>query len=303
MKKRFLRGLKCIGCSLLLASVLFCLYKAHEYLTVYSLLNRYALSDKASVTTVLKVGKHKTYPTLQSAVDAAENGGVIVVFAGKYQQSVHASDKTLYIVGQSRNNCVLTNPNGNYFYPPIELGSGMLANLTVHATDTPKAADAVAKAYALHTDFNVSANSSLDVMDVDFINDSYQTVGIGLRSNFTLRFQNCLFQCNTNSNAFYCHDDPTAENSTGQHLIVENCHFINSGETASTILLQSQEASGSEILCLWKHNTVTNTAGNQYFSVLLWTEKTSSLAGWQNMSYWKNSPGSLGNNLTELNDP
>lgn len=276
--------------------------KLREYAIVRSLLKQYALTEQAKTSSVLKVGFRKDYPTLQSAVSAAESGSIIVVFSGKYEESVHITDKTLHILGQSRKRCVLTNPNGNYSYPPVEMGSGTLANLTVHATDADLAEGAVAKAYALHTDFNISRNSSLNVLDVDFINDSYQTVGIGLRENFTLRFYNCLFQCNADSNAFYCHDDPTTDDGVNQYLIVEHCRFVNSGES-STILMQSQEAPGSQIRCLWKYNTVENKGGGKGFDVILWESKASQMPGWQNMSFWKNSPGSLGNNLSQLNDP
>lgn len=303
MKKRFFH----IGAALLTALVLaVCLlgfFKLREYAVVRSLLRRYDLSAKAEVSSVLTVGFRKDFPTLQSAVVAAENGSVIVVFSGTYTESVHATDKTLYILGQSREKCVLTFPNSNYFAPPIEMGSGMLANMTVHATHGELAEGAIAPAYALHTDFDISENTTLDVLDVDFINDSYQTVGIGLRDHFTLRFRNCLFQCNGDRNAFYCHDDPTADESVEQNLVVERCRFVNNGANASTILLQSQEAPDSQIRCLWKHNTVENKGGGKGFDVFFWNSKTSDIPGWQNMSFWKNSPGSHSNDLAQLNDP
>ena len=301
MKKRFLR-IAAAGALVLLFAGLLGLFKSKEHTAVSSLLEQYALTEQGQTSSVLTVGFLRDYPTLQRAVDAAEDGDVIVVFPGKYKASVHATSKTLHILGQSREKCILTNPNADYACPPIEMGSGTLANLTVHATDAAIAEGAVAKAYAMHTDFDISKNASLEVLDVNFINDSYQTVGIGLRANFTLRFRNCLFQCNGDNNAFYCHDDPTADNSVNQNLVVEHCQFVNSGQK-STILLQSQEAPGSQIRCVWKNNTVENNGSGKCFDVFFWNEKVSQIPGWQTMTYWENSPDSQGNNLPQLNNP
>lgn len=151
----------------------------------------------------------------------------------------------------------------------------------------------------MHTDYGISENSTFLVKNVDFINDDYQVVGIGLRNNFTLKFTNCRFICNGDSNAFYCHDDPTKALSANQKIIVNRCMFENSG-SASTILLQSQEMPNSEIVCTWKDNMVQNQGDGSLIQMTFWNEILHGTE-WMGASYWVNSCESTGNNIEELN--
>lgn len=74
--------------------------------------------------------------------------------------------------------------------PPLEMGSGQLINMTIYAVGEEKKETSVAKAYAMHVDYDISKGNRLYVKNVDFINDDYQVVGIGLRNGFTLKFEN-----------------------------------------------------------------------------------------------------------------
>lgn len=248
---------------------------------------------------LLMVGKDQPFLSIQEAVDAAQHGDVILVHPGVYREAVDASKKTLTILGTSRTKCILTYPNGNYLTPPLEMGSGTLMNMTIHATAQEKDRNIFAKAYALHTDYDISANNRLYVKNVDFINDDYQTVGIGLRKNFVLEFENCRFFCNGDNNAFFCHDDPSGNGSDGQRLIVKHCLFKNQG-TSPTILLQSQERYASRITCLWQYNVVVNNGEGGLIKMHL-AAKSHVGGGWLESSYWTNHPASRGNSLKTLN--
>ena len=249
---------------------------------------------------LLMVGPGQAFETIQAAVDAAANGDVILVYPGVYTEAVDVQKKTLTIMGTSRRSCILTYPNGNYLKPPLEMGSGTLMNLTIYASAQEKDPNIFAKAYAMHTDYDISANNHLLVKNVDFINDDYQTVGIGLRKNFILEFENCRFICNGNKNAFFCHDDPVTQPAPGQRLIVRHCYFRNSG-TSPTILLQSQERWGSQITCLWQNNVVVNLAQEAVLNMHL-TADAYIGGSWLETSYWQNHPGSRGNSVPELNN-
>ena len=301
MKKRIIIAVFTLVAFLLGCSQLRHIKQEKDIAMINSLLEQYGLSGSIDAADVLLVGQRKGFRHIQTAVDRAKDGDVIVVLPGIYEEAVEVSEKTISIIGQDRNECILTHPNGDYFEPPIEMGSGLLANMTIYAQQQERAKDAIAPAYAIHIDFNISKNSTFDVIDVNFINDSYQTVGIGLRQNFTLHFQNCLFECKTDNNAFYCHDDPIDEESKNQQLIVENCYFINNGTQKSTILMQSQESPNSEILCQWKDNIVENTLGGQLIAVQYWDTPISPDSGWYGMSFWTLSDKSAGNNLNVLN--
>ncbi len=248
----------------------------------------------------LTVGTGKQYATIQAAVDAAKDGDVIEVYPGTYTEAVSVTEKTLTIQGTDKERCVLQYPNGDYMNPPLEMGSGVLKNMTIHATNQTQLPGTIAKAYALHIDYHISRNNTFTIEDVNFINDSYQTLGIGLRNDFTLTFKNCSFVCQRNFNAFYCHDDPSGKEAPNQRLVVDNCYFENYG-TMPTIMLQSQEQVGSDIVCLWTNNEIVNKGQGKLLDRQFWNPKVSQEEGWLGMTYWKNSSKSAGNTAEELN--
>lgn len=249
---------------------------------------------------ILTVGEGRAYSTIQAAIDSAEEGAIILVYPGTYEEAVCATQKTVTIFGTDRDKCILQYPNGDYLVPPLEMGSGRLMNMTVHATGQEKQPGAIAKAYALHIDYNISYDHTFTIENVNFINDDYQVLGIGLRADFTLMFKNCRFVCKGDNNAFYCHDDPQKVGSKKQNLIIENCYFENSG-VAPTIKLQSQEMEGSQIECQWINNEIKNKGSDSYIDVYFWNPKNSEEDGWMGMSFWQNSSLSVGNSIAELN--
>lgn len=256
--------------------------------------------SKEGKKNVLTVGTGKQYATIQAAVNAAKNEDIIEVYPGTYEEAVSVTEKTLTIQGTDKKNCILQYPNGDYLNPPLEMGSGVLKNMTIYASHQTQLPNTIAKAYALHIDFHISRNNTFTIENVDFVNDSYQTVGIGLRNDFTLTFKNCSFVCLRNYDAFYCHDDPSGLEAPNQKLVVENCYFENRG-TQPTIMMQSQEQVGSDITCVWKNNEVVNKGDGKLVDRQFWNPKVSEEEGWLGMTYWKNSSLSGGNNAEELN--
>lgn len=264
-----------------------------------TLTERYGLGD-IDPKKILCVGEGKTFATISDAVYAAKSGDVILVSRGTYRESVHAAGKKLFIIGEDRKKCILTHPNGDYFSPPLEMGAGMIANMTVDATGQKQVQGAIAKAYAMHVDYNSSIGENLLAIDVDFYNDDNTVLGLGLRENFTLIFRNCLIECRGDQTAFFCHDDPTKYGSASQRLVVENCLFYNHG-SAPTLVLQSQEAAGSSVSCLWQNNQVVNSKSDNLLHVRYDGTKIAGEGGWLGMSFWKNEAASCQNTLSELN--
>lgn len=249
---------------------------------------------------ILTVGKGKQFSEIQKAVDYADDGYVIIVYPGEYNEAVDATNKTLSIIGVDKESCILKHPNGDYHTPPLEIGSGKLVNMTVYAISEEKKENAVAKSYAIHIDYDISKQNTLYVKNVNIINDDYQGIGIGLRDHSVIEFHECNFIVHDDYNAFYCHDDPINANAVKQKLIVENCFFENNGN-ASTILLQSQEEEASDILCKWRNNVVNNKSSDNLIDIYLWKAKEIENAGWLGMSFWKNSVFSKNNNIEALN--
>lgn len=246
---------------------------------------------------ILTVGEEKKYRTIQAAVDAAEDGDTVLVYPGTYKEAVDASKKTIAIRGMDKSTCILTYPNGDYYYPPLEMASGELKNLTINATAQAKQPGAVAKAYCLHTDYDILEGSKFYVENVDFVNADYQAVGIGLRGESVLEFVGCRFICNGDSNAIFFHDHVNA--AKNQQLVITDCTFANRGNSY-TIQIQAIEKEGSSVYTTWIDNKVTNY---KYSSKVINMIKsgTSSGSGWMGSSVWLLTPDSMGNNISVLN--
>lgn len=206
------------------------------------------------------------YTTIAAAVADASDGNIIYIKNGIYEESIDCRTKFLNFKGESKDKVIWKYPNGDYQNPPLEIANGTVENLTILATAQEQQPGAMGKAYAVHIDFNQEEDEYLAFNNVRFINEDYQTIGIGLREDFTLEFNGCEFICKGNNNAFYCHD-ATVE-ATNQNVICRDCTFITAG-IAYAIHLQSQEVSGSEAYITFQRCIVVNESANNIIKMTL----------------------------------
>ena len=238
------------------------------------------------------------YSTISDAVSAASDGDTIYIKPGTYHESVKNRNKFLSIIGMSKDECVLEYENGNYSNPPIEVSKGVIENLTIRAIAQEQQSGAVAKAYCLHADWGAEEDSSLYIENVRFINEDYQTVGIGLRANYNLEFVNCEFICEGNSNAFYCHDWPSGS-GINQNVIVRDSTLINNGNV-HTIKLQSQEVQDSVATCTFQRNIVKNKGSNNLITMTLYNPSIGG-GNFLDSTDWHLSDDSALNTLSTIN--
>ena len=164
-----------------------------------------AKSASSAHTLVVAASRQGAYPTIQAAVDAARNGDTIRILPGVYHEAVDMKNKTLYLDGVSRDACILTWSGRDYSEPPLEISTGTVSNLTIHATadGTP---GLVPGGYCLHADFDPELGGTLVIDNVNFINDVTTAVGIATRAHFTAEIRNCLIETLGDAPAFFTHD-------------------------------------------------------------------------------------------------
>ena len=261
---------------------------------------RYGVDGSKILGNVLHVGIDMPFDTIQSAVDSASDNDVIYVHNGTYHETVDCKTKFLSIIGESKHGCIIEYENGNYDLPPIEMSKGVLKNFTIHAIAQSQQSGAKAKAYCLHIDWNYSANSSLYVENVKFVNDDKQVVGIGMKPNFELVFNDCEFICKGNDNAFYCHTNQSnGQGYDNQHLTVKNSVFVNNG-TKNTIQMQSQEHQERCAVATFQRNIVKNKGSNNLLGMIV-QPSTMSQSNWLGSSDWILDETSALNTLNDLN--
>ena len=191
----------------------------------------------------LYVGSNMPYTTIQEAVDNAVDGATIHIMNGVYTESVKLieSGKTLHLVGESRDLCVIEYTSGDYNNPPLEMTNGSVENLTIHAKGTTLSDGSALRGYCVHIDDDSARGGSLMFRNVSFVNDApRECVGIGLRQDYSLSFISCSFKT-SNLQAIYCHEEQ-ANNVTGQHIEFIDCSIYrnNTGSNGGCAILLQQ---------------------------------------------------------------
>ena len=227
------------------------------------------------------------YTTISAAVTAASDGDTILVHPGTYTESVHAYGKKINIKGIDKETCILQYSGLNYTNPPLEMAKGSVENLTINCLNS--GSQGSNPAYCVHIDSDNEANQTLLFRNVRFYNPVHQAVGIGLRHNFELVFDNCEFEA-ADQAALYCHDWETADSSadkSNQKLIVHNCTLRNNSLSKATIMLQSQELSTNCATCEFVGCGIanSNTSGSK-ISMSMWQGRTLTNASFMGSSDW-----------------
>ena len=183
---------------------------------------------------LIKVGVGYDYETITEAVAAVPDGSTIMLMPGTYIEAVDidSTNKFLKIIGFSRDACIWQYDVSDYKNPPLEIGKGIIENITFKCTGTGGEA---LMAYNVHIDNDTSKNSSLQFINCRFINPIRECVGIGLRQNFRLSFINCEFETDSKS-CVYCHEEQN-NNISGQYIELIDCSMKRNSD-GSVILIQ-----------------------------------------------------------------
>ena len=178
--------------------------------------------------TVVATDGSGDYTTLTEAVSHAQDGSIIFVRAGVYDnETVKAWGKNLSIIGENPLTTVIKNGFNSYDRPPIEMSCGLLKNLTVYAYDGGKPSTFVWgwNAYSVHIDNDGLCDNSLNVENCILKSDKNYGVGVGLRRGL-LRFANCRFYSRDLASVFV-HDAVSPDVAGEERIIFENCIALN----------------------------------------------------------------------------
>lgn len=189
------------------------------------------------VGSVLRVGADKEYTSIQAAIENASDNDTIIIDAGTYTEEldIQHTGKFLHLIGAGTDATIVTTPGGGYDHPALEVGIGLIENMSFITTATaPDPGESICS-YAVHIDYDIETGRSLQFNNCKFITASQPAVGIGLRENFTLTFNNCYFEAV--AAAFYCHDQQ-ASNKLNQNVILNDCTINCVGGGSPAIQLQ-----------------------------------------------------------------
>lgn len=241
------------------------------------------------VSNLMVVGTGEAYTTIQSAIDAASDGSIIIVKPGIYNEALDfkSSGKFLHMIGYGPDATIVRTNGGSYATPAAEIGIGLIENMSFEVTATTKDPGAPYFGYAVHIDWNIEANSALKFINCKFksANNEQPTVGIGLRENYTLSFVNCSFT--SNHSCVYCHEKQ-ADNCIGQQIELIDCSLNSQNASAPIIKLQETRAYVGNYMNFVAQRVITKRIGSQTLVVMVEYPDIATPAGpnWLNSWSW-----------------
>ena len=258
--------------------------------------------------------KNADYTSITEAIDDCKLAPKhchynIIIDDGLYLESLNLYDvNNINLIGVNKHTCIIQNKNANYYKTPLATnGAGYFANLSFIASSEEDDQEELTS-YAMH--YEGGSDGTCEFHNCYFYSDNNSAVGIGMRINETLIFNQCEFvKADTKpypAGAFYCHSSQF-NNHSNQHIIVKDC-IITSQSGAFLSIDDSNTIDGiGEMGNTGGEMDITFINNNFYSGTL---GKSDDGVGLKGASPMNNSciigsivlhPRSHGNNITKLN--
>ena len=239
--------------------------------------------------TIVDKSGNGDYTSISEAVANAKNNDTIYVKSGVYDNEIiEAWGKTVHLIGESRNQVIVSNRTGTYATPPLEIGSGTVKNMTVTAYENSAVTGDAD--YAIHVEDNNLYDKSLLIENCTVVGHANSGLGMGMRGGCNVELRNCDFIGKTSSGLFM-HDSANSAYKGVQNCTVENCNIITEG-AAQIMRIDRQNVPDSEVNYTFRKCFLRKTTDVSSLSIALINTADSS---------WKNTIDELPNcHLTVL---
>lgn len=187
------------------------------------------------------------FSTIQEGVDNVESGDTLLIYPGTYEENIMIMDKTVNLIGVSREDCILTANSDNYHYIPLTIGAGRVYNMTICGTDSNgNYEEPLIEAgfdiydlssiyqwqnefsgYAIHIDQNYSYGKELHIDNCKIISNNNQCVGIGCRGDNVISFSNCEMLSDGVGGCIFFHNTQNPETAGVAQLVIKDCELKN----------------------------------------------------------------------------
>jgi hypothetical protein len=183
---------------------------------------------------------------IKAACEFAKDGDCIHIANGTYNEDVSVFTKNVTIIGESRDYTIIKTTTDKYSQPPLEISKGEVRNLTLYADDTNRASDEQEDhAYAVHVDFLQLIGNTVRFVNCKFFAKNNSAVGVGLRNNSTIFFNNCEI-VSQNSYGIFAHTQTNPEQTgSNQNIEIDSC-VVESKTLAKCVSLMSALGSGND---------------------------------------------------------
>ena len=209
----------------------------------YTFLLSYALTNGKQLLTVSREENPGCFTTITDAVLAANEGDVIYICPGVYDESLDLSKKELILYGQDRDSCIIKYRTTAYSSPVLNVSAGLFNNLTFYGYNDPSAVyssdisgmtsenvDNNYPAYVIHIDDDYETGHSLNFINCNIFSETSHCIGLGFRNHFSVSFDNCFLRSTGIAGILYVHDPDTLfGGESDMKLAFRNCIWQSFG--------------------------------------------------------------------------
>lgn len=186
------------------------------------------------------------FTSIREAVEQVESGATLLIYPGVYEEYVEIIDKTVNLIGASKDNCILISDTTDYHHIPLTVGAGTIYNITICGSNPTKenivpyierdydSMDSSSvynwqskfPGYAIHIDQDYSYGKELLIEGCRIISDSNQCVGIGSRGRNTITFSDCQFFSN-GGGCIFLHNTQSPYANGEAYFTMKDCELRN----------------------------------------------------------------------------
>lgn len=184
--------------------------------TVYAREAADVLAEVAQEGNVYEVKPDGTgdFVSIQEGVDSVESGDTLLIYPGTYEENVIIENKTVNLLGLSKEHCILTANTDNYHNIPLTIAAGRVYGLTICGTGSREKQRNISgtneegtfdsnpsmlvdtwqdqfSGYVIHVDHAYSKGKSLSVENCRIISSNNYCVGIGCWSGTEISIEDC----------------------------------------------------------------------------------------------------------------
>ena len=239
------------------------------------------------------------YISVTAAVEAAQDGDVVLVMPGVYEdECVRAWGKRISIIGVDRETCILESCVSDYMAPPVEMCAGVLMNLTIRSLYDGEHRAKFAS-YAVHCEHDGLAGQAFVIAHCDLYSELTAALGMGLRAGCHVLLRDVTLRNGPQAEqaALYIHDHEAGTVPRGRQTVrVEACRMEGGGEGIHGITLQSQEKPGARVYITFRDCQASTICFFNYLGSV--SESALDFGGLIN---WRLASDSSGNSLAQMN--
>lgn len=234
------------------------------YLGYSNLVNHIRALENGTGNTFI-VGGNSDYQTIQSAIDASQDGDTIVIQPGIYNEAVEMWGKNRHLVGVDRDSCIIYNGSGLYDTPPLEANIGSISNLTIiSGNDNGLTEDsAIAKAYGIHVEYANAEEYTLNIKNCIIKSALHSAIGMGVRYNQHVNIIDCYIETESEITYSYAtesfihsapilfHNDASGSNNGGNgSLHISKCELVGK----NTVVMARSMENGNNLTVRFDRN-------------------------------------------------